>query len=94
MSEGNIFSRFFRTEEDDDIKPDLDYWKAALEFRQLAYYDRLVDWLTEEALKPVRPEESRDMVISAARQNAFLEVRQHILRDVKLAEQSMKAIDG
>ena len=89
----NPFQRFFRTEEEES-SPDREAvaaWQEALEFSRLAYYKRLLLWLENEAMRPIRIDEGRDMVVSAARQNALLEVRQHILSDIRAAEQGMRS---
>ncbi len=89
----SIFDRFFRTE-DDDRNDSREFWQEALEFSRTAYSVRLLAWIEEEAMRPVRLDQGRDMVTSAARQNAFLEVRQKIRSDIERARQAVTSEDA
>ena len=91
----SIFDRFFKTEEDDEIPAEArQKCEVVLEFARSGYYRKLLDWLEGEAMRPVTLSEGRDMVISAARQNAFLEVRRHILSEVEKAGSLLKRSYG
>ena len=60
--------------------------QAVLDFASTAHYPIFLRWLEDEAMRPVKISDGRDMVVSAARQNSFLEVRQHLLSKVKIAQ--------
>lgn len=88
-----IFDRFFKTDEDDQ-EDSREFWQEAIEFSRIAYSTRLLTWIEEEAMRPVRLDQGKDMVTSAARQNAFLEVRAKIRSDIKRAQEALTREDG
>lgn len=69
-------------------------WQAAIDFSRSHYYPTLIQWIEGEAMRPVKMNEGRDMVSSAARQNAFLEVRTRILSDIKQAQEAFERLNG
>ncbi|MDH3307413.1 MAG: hypothetical protein OEO77_07865 [Acidimicrobiia bacterium] len=87
----NIFDRFFYRNDAEEAD---EYLHDALEFSKIAYFKRLVLWIETEAMRPVRIDQGKDMVVSAARQNAFLEVREKILTEVKMAQRALQDQDG
>lgn len=89
----NIFERFFKDQEQ-EVGPSLQLAHEILEMASLAHFPRVIQWLEHEAMRPIKMASGQDMLLSAARQNALLEVREHLLHEVQRAKALLESENG
>lgn len=86
------FTRFFRPEEDRAEESRLATWTEALDWASQAYHNRFMEWLEEEANKPIPVSENHmETVKAAVRANTLKEIRKHLQRVVREAEAGLRA---
>ena len=96
LDPSGIFRRFFETEVDEteDRLERISKAEEVLAFTSHAHFGRFMAWLENEAMRPVNTNEAKDMLVSAVRQNTFLEVRNHLIGERKSAAEALKRQHG
>ena len=82
----NPFRRFF--EETEEVSAaDLTDCHEVIEFGKTVYYNKFMEYLERGADEPLKIGDPMTMIQSAARVNAFKEIKAHLKRQLKTAHE-------
>lgn len=88
----NPFKRFFE-DEPDAPETGLEECHAAVEFGRTPYFQTFMLYLAREIDRPLELADMNALMKSGARNNAFREIRQHLLDQIRKAEQVIQAAE-
>jgi hypothetical protein len=88
------FQRFFRpqAEELDDEAEQINRINELLDFAATAYYPKMIQWLEDEANRPLAVGNHSDMIQSAVRANTLREIRDTLVRRIEHARSAAREI--
>lgn len=81
----NPFRRFFRSEEEESEGMTLAHAHKIISFGREGYFDDFMDWLEQQADKPLETTDNISMLKSATRINTFKEIRLHLKKEIRWA---------
>jgi len=81
----NPFRRFFEGDEEKAVATSLDNAHEVLAFAGTAYFEKFMAYLEAEGDRPLDTADPTAMIKSAARINAFKEIRTYLRRKAKAA---------